>query len=222
MADKPDRRVNLWVGGKVRREDLGVKYTPYARSRPEVQNLCGSFTAPLYLGCLQGAVMRNSTTFGYTKSLYHLHGNVTVHDMKASYMGCKGVRAITELARSLKMDTPRNKTHMAVFTFRLGKSAQCTRGGYVETMILRNHAGYMEAMSRGFEENNSTRFTVAYFKGLFDLSPALVPTKNDWTLTCKGVVIGRMTWADMDWTEETERHLLSFCDKMFTIFDENS
>jgi hypothetical protein len=64
------------------------------------------------------------------------------------------------------------------------------------------------------EQNNSVSFTVKTFTEEFHLDPLLRPTTNDWTVTGKGAVVIRMTWAALPWHEQGEKEILSFCDRV--------
>jgi hypothetical protein len=52
----------------------------------------------------------------------------------------------------------------------------------------------------------------------FDRAPFLLPAEfrpdsNDWTVTGKGMVIIRLIWHHLEWSENAESACLAFCDR---------
>jgi hypothetical protein len=42
----------------------------------------------------------------------------------------------------------------------------------------------------------------------------VTPLTNDWTVTGKGVVIGRFTFRDLEWTQDVEARIFSFGERV--------
>jgi hypothetical protein len=46
------------------------------------------------------------------------------------------------------------------------------------------------------------------------LPPAFRPDSNDWTVTGKGMVIIRMVWHGLEWTQEAEDACIRLCNRV--------
>jgi hypothetical protein len=81
-----------------------------------------------------------------------------------------------------------------------------------------SNSGWPIGVGFPMEETNSVRVSVVHFTGRFawDLAPA----SNDWTITGKGAVVGRMTWAGLEWTRAVEASVLAFADRMTLLLAE--
>lgn len=186
---------------------LDERYTPYSRQNARIENLCGSFTEYTSTYGLESIVARN----GSQKELFHLHGNVVVNQGKASFMAARGAECLAHLAHSLHLSSPSNIVHMAVITSKMGKRAQVTSSGLLEASLAQRD-DQIRIDGRLYEQTNSVRFGVLSFtRAPFLLPPELIPDKNDWTVTGKGMVITRFIWKRLEWTKEAENECLRLC-----------
>ena len=187
---------------------LDARYTPYDPQPARIENLCGSFTEYAHTLEVGGIASRNGTQ----KELFHIHGNIVVNQGKAAFMAARGMRCLERLARSLRLSTPSNVVHMAVITSRTGKRAQVTCAGLLEATLAR-HEHQVRVRGRIYEQTNSVRFSVTSFKEPpFQLPEDLIPDKNDWTVTGRGMIVTRLIWKRLEWSDENERACLRMCD----------
>lgn len=199
----------LLPSGVVRNIMLDERYTPYSRQGARIENLCGSFTEYVSTTGLGTVICRN----GGQKELFHVHGNVVVNQGKGAFMAARGFACLSQLARALRLSGPSNVVHMAVITSRLGKRAQVSAHGLLEANLARQ-SELVRVNGRIYEQTNAVRFNVVSFAHPpFDLPAQYIPDKNDWTITGKGMVIIRLIWRQLEWTQEGEDACLQLCDR---------
>lgn len=190
---------------------LDERYTPYSRRGARIENLCGSFTQALVNSTDLNKVLIKT---GSQREFFHLHGNVVLNQGKAAFMAVRGMTGLESIARSLKLPSPKNVVHMAVITCKLGKRAQVSTSGLLESTLAR-YSPKVSVKGRIYEHTNSVCFSVASFREppfcLHD--SCTVPDKNDWTVTGKGMLIIRLIWHRLEWSRDVERHCLDFCDR---------
>lgn len=203
----------LLSSGEISIVMLDARYTPYSSHPAQIENLCGSFVETATSDGLEPVVMANRTCVSRQRELYHLHGNITISRGRASFMGAKGVAGIERLARSLRIGSPECIVHMAIFCVKLGKRAQVTSCGLLETNMAR-WGYFLRCEGRLYEETNAVRFSIHRFEGDFAFPEQFRPDGNDWTVTGKGTVLVRLTWRRLAWTREAERECLAFCDRV--------
>lgn len=193
--------------GEVENILLDERYAPYSKQTARIENLCGSFTEFVPTGELDSVATRNGTQ----REMYHIHGNVVINQGKAAFMAARGMACLNRLALSLGLAGPGNMVHMAVITSRMGKRAQVTNAGLLEaTLALRGDQ--LRIDGRMYEQTNSVRFSVQSFASHpFTLPPEMIPDKNDWTVTGKGMIITRLIWKRLAWSADTEACCLRFC-----------
>jgi len=212
---RPNRRVDcvpesvLLPDGHIGSILLDERYAPYSRRGARIENLCGSFTEYVRTDGLESVLFKN----GSQKEMYHFQGNVVVNQGKGSFMAARGRTGLKKLARALRLSGPSNVVHMAVLTSKLGKRAQVTAAGLLETTLQR-YPSQVRVKGRIYEHTNSVCFSVESFdQDPFQLPPEYAPDKNDWTVTGKGMLIIRLIWQRLEWTDEAERACLAFCDR---------
>lgn len=199
----------LLPNGDVETILLDERYTPYSKRGARIENLCGSFTESVHTGGLEKVLTKTGTQ----RELYHLQGNVVVNQGKGAFMAARGMAGLVRLARTLNLSSPANVVHMAVITSKLGKRAQVTSGGLLESTLAR-HSDLVRVKGRIYEHTNSVCFSVLRFdRAPFILPAECAPDKNDWTVTGKGMLLIRLIWQRLDWTLETEQACLAFCDR---------
>ena len=70
-------------------------------------------------------------------------------------------------------------------------------------------------MGRIYEHTNSVGFSIFRFDKLpFFLPLQDWPESNDWTVTGKGMVIIRLVWRGLTWTQEAEDACLGLCNSV--------
>lgn len=188
---------------------LDERYAPYEKRGARIENLCGSFTEFVPTRGYESVLQQN----GSQREFYHVQGNVVVHQGKGTFMAVRGMGGLVKIARELRLSSPANTVHMAVITSKLGKRAQVTSAGLLET-TLASHKNLVRIKGRIYEHTNSVCFSLQSFtQEPFKLAEAYVPTKNDWTVTGRGMLIIRLIWQRLEWSEEVERCCLGFCDR---------
>lgn len=195
---------------------LDEKYAPYAKQGPRIENLCGTFTEYTYATGLDPVTLKNGTS----KDMYHLHGNVVINQGKGAFMGVRGMKGLTALASILQISDPMcNIVHMAVLTVKLGKRVQVSSNGLLETN-LEKHAEHLRVEGRMYEHTNAVRFSLVKFEApQFRLSSDTIPSNNDWMVTGKGMLIIRLSWRRVVWTQEVEMECLSLCERVAAWVD---
>jgi len=199
--------------GKVTTIMLDIKYSPYEKQIPRIENICGSFREAVPSQGLEGVLIKTKTPFGIQREIYHIEGNIILNQSKASFMGARSFDGLEKLSQSLNISTPRNNVHMVVFCMKLGKRVQVTPCGLLETNIARKQP-LIRIQGRLYEQNNTARFCIKRFEGLFQLNTAYKPDNNDWGVTGKGTVLSRMTWKHINWTQEVETECLKLCSRV--------
>ena len=78
-----------------------------------------------------------------------------------------------------------------------------------------SNSGWPISVWNPIDETNSVRVSVVRFEGPFAWH--MEPKANDWTITGKGAVVGRMTWAGLEWSQAVESEVLAFADRMTAV-----
>lgn len=203
--------------GRIQTILLDDRYTPYARQKARIENLCGTFSEYVSMAGLD----RVSRGAGTQKEIFHLHGNVVISQGKGAFMGARGLHGIQRLARALSLSSARNVVHMAVFTTKLGKRVQVSSNGLLETNLER-HSEHLRVEGRMYEHTNTVRFAVTKFEApQFRIPKEMQPDNNDWMVTGKGMIIIRFSWKGVDderrglaWTREAEDACLGLCERV--------
>jgi hypothetical protein len=195
---------------------LEERYAPYTKQGARIENLCGTFTEYIFGTGLEPVTVKNGTS----RDLFHLHGNVTINQGKGAFMGVRGMKGLAALASVLQISSPAcNIVHMAVLTIKLGKRVQVSSNGLLETN-LEKHAEHLRVEGRMYEHTNAVRFSVVKFEApQFRLSPEIMPSNNDWMVTGKGMLIIRLSWRRVVWTQEVEAECLSLCERVAAWID---
>lgn len=189
---------------------LDERYAPYQKRGARIENLCGSFSEFVDTRGYEKVLQKN----GSQREFYHVQGNVVVNQGKGAFMAVRGMSGLSTIARSLQLSSTRNVVHMAVITSKLGKRAQVTNAGLLETSLAK-HGSVIRVKGRIYEHTNSVCFSVKSFtQAPFLIPAACAPDKNDWTVTGRGMLIIRLIWQSLEWTEDVEQSCLSFCDSV--------
>lgn len=59
-----------------------------------------------------------------------------------------------------------------------------------------------------------TPFVARFDRPPFSLEPAFHPDGNDWSVTGKGMVIIRLIWQGLEWSQEAEDACTGLCDRV--------
>lgn len=200
----------LGSGGSVETILLDERYAPYDCQSARIENLCGSFAEYVHAEALKTAISKNCGQ----QELFHLHGNVVISQGRASFLAVRGMGGLRRLSRALHLSSPRNVVHMVVLTSKIGRRVQVSSAGMLETFLGRQ-GGLVRVTGRMYEHTNSVGFTIRRFDRLPSCMPAgLWPDSNDWTVTGKGMVIIRLIWKNVEWTQEIEDACLGMCDRV--------
>lgn len=186
---------------------LDDRYTPYDKQDPRIENLCGSFTEFVQTTGLNTVISKATGQ----KELYHLHGNVVINQGRGSFLAVRGMHGLLALSQALKLSTPRNVVHMVVLTSKMGRRVQVSSAGLLEACLGRQ-TGVVRVIGRMYEHTNSVGFTILRFDKLpFFMPLQFRPDSNDWTVTGKGMVIIRLIWKSMEWSQGCEEACLALC-----------
>lgn len=186
---------------------LDDRYTPYDKQDPRIENLCGSFTEFVRTTGLNTVISKATGQ----KELYHLHGNVVINQGRGSFLAVRGMHGLLALSQALKLSTPRNVVHMVVLTSKMGRRVQVSSAGLLEACLGRQ-TGVVRVIGRMYEHTNSVGFTILRFDKLpFFMPLEFRPDSNDWTVTGKGMVIIRLIWKSMEWSQGCEEACLALC-----------
>jgi len=199
--------------GEVSIVTLDERFAPHSTQPARIENLCGFYLQYFDTMPFQQMVHRNRSCFGRQRELFHLEGNLTINQGRASFMGGRSFAGLTRLGRTMRLEDPAFAVHMVVICLKLGRRAHVTSHGLMESNISRWDR-HVRVEGRMFELCNTVRFTVKSFAGEFSLDPALCPDNNDWAITGKGTVIARLTWARLVWTAEAEERILAFTNRV--------
>lgn len=207
----------LCSSGGVRTILLDERYAPYDRRAARIENLCGNFTEYICMTPLKSVTKGTGTQ----KEVFHLHGNVVVNQGRGAFMGARGMHGIERLARALHLSSAGNVVHMAVLTTKLGRRAQVSSNGLLETNLER-YSEHLRVEGRMYEHTNAVRFTIVKFEApQFRMPREMQPDNNDWMVTGKGMIIIRFSWRGPEegrkglaWTRETEAACLGLCERV--------
>ena len=129
-------------------------------------------------------------------------------------MGVRSAAGLERLSRVLNLESARNVVHMVVLTSKMGKRAQVSSKGLLETNLER-HSRHLRVEGRPYDNTNTVRFTVTRFEApQFRIAPAFKPDNNDWMVTGKGMVIIRLSWRRIPWTADVESECLDLCNRV--------
>jgi len=199
--------------GEVSIVQLDERFAPHSTQPARIENLCGYYLQYFDDRPFKQLINRNRSCFGRQRELFHLEGNLTINQGRASFMGGRSFAGLTRLGRTMRLENPSFAVHMVVICLKLGRRAHVTSHGLMESNISRWDR-YLRVEGRMFELCNTVRFTVKAFEGEFALDPAIRPDNNDWAITGKGTVIARLTWVRLVWTAEAEAGILAFANKV--------
>jgi hypothetical protein len=198
----------LLPSGGVKTVMLDERYAPYKRQTTRIENLCGSFTEFVSTAGLESVMTR----VGTQRELFHVHGNVVVNQGKGAFMAVRGIHSLQCLARTLRLSSASNVVHMAVLTSKMGKRAQVSSSGLLETSLMQNN-DQIRVKGRIYEHTNSVCFELLRFNAApFMLAEEFRPDSNDWTITGRGMIIIRLIWRRLEWSNAAERACLKMCD----------
>ena len=110
----------LRSSGSVETILLDERYAPYDRQGARIENLCGSFTEFVHSSPLLSVI---SSASGQ-REMFHLHGNVVLHNGRGSFLAVRGMAGLERLSRALHISSPRNVVHMVVLTSKIGRRVQ--------------------------------------------------------------------------------------------------
>jgi len=99
---------------------LDERYAPYDRQGARIENLCGSFTEFVPSSPLRSVICSASGQ----REMFHLHGNIVLHNGRASFLAVRGMAGLERLSRALNISSPRNVVHMVVLTSKIGRRVQ--------------------------------------------------------------------------------------------------
>jgi hypothetical protein len=189
---------------------LDERYLPYTYQAARIENLCGSFTEYVQTAGLANAVSQTSGQ----RELFHLHGNLVINQGRGAFLAVRGMSGLEHLAKVLRLSSPSNVVHMVVLTSKIGKRAQVSSAGLLESSLHRRKDS-VRVTGRIYEHTNSVGFTLRRFEKLpFFIPREYQPDSNDWTVTGKGMVIIRLVWSGLAWTQEVEDACLTLCNNM--------
>lgn len=220
-----DYRVPVTVMGKDWRPRTVMRHTrmaPYARRPARFENVCGQYLAKVHYPAVASAVVDSRSFFGVQKEMYHTEGAVTLNGRTATYKGCRGHQSIGRLARALCLHGAESRVHMAILSGTTGTPTEVRQEGYLEIRLWPCVQEGLVRVEPPFEQTNSLRLSITRFEGEFALPEAIRPVTNDWTVTLRGAVIARMTWAGLEWRQETEDALAAFADRVIAMLAERS
>jgi len=209
----PVRQPVLLSSGEISIITLDDRFAPHSTKPARIENLCGFYLQYFDTRPFQQILHKKKTCFGQQRELYHLEGNLTINQGRASFMGARSYAGLTRLGRTMRLEDPSFAVHMAVLCLKLGRRAHVTSHGLMESNIARWDR-HVRVEGRMFELCNTVRFTVQAYEGEFALDPALRPDNNDWAITGKGTVIARLTWVRLVWTAEAEAGILAFTNRV--------
>lgn len=200
----------LGSGGCVETILLDERYAPYDSQPARIENLCGSFSEFVHADALRPAISKS----GGQRELFHLHGNVVLNQGRGSFLAVRGVDGLHCLARALNLSCSRNVVHMVVLTSKIGRRVQVSSAGMLESFLGRQ-GGLVRVTGRMYEHTNSVGFTILRFDRVpFCMPAAFWPDSNDWTVTGKGMVIIRLIWKNVEWTQPMEDACLAMCNSV--------
>ena len=197
---------------------LSEKFEPYPKRGVAIENIAGMFSTFVEIGMLRGLIVDTITPFGVQHMLFHVAGNVIVDQGRGFFKACRDFACIAELSRCLYLERPANRVHMLVLTARLGKRAQVEQDGYFERSFGR-HGGLFRRTAQ-MDECNTARLEITSHTGPFEIAPEVLPLTNDWTVTGRGAVIGRFTWAGLNWDAHAERLVLEYSERVVARLEE--
>jgi len=203
----------LLASGAIVTVNLHASYAAYPRAPAQIENICGHFTHYLDTSPFAQVVGCSGASFGRQKELYHIEGNVTVHQGRASFMGARGHAGLARLARALRLEGAAYTVHMVVLCMKLGCRAHVTSNGLLESNVSRWDR-QIRVHGRILEQANILRFKVRAFTGEFKFPRELIPDNNDWAVTGRGTLLARMTWAALPYTAESEARILEFTNRV--------
>lgn len=204
---KEVRQAVLLSTGTISIVTLDERFAPYSHHPPKIENICGYFTQYLDTRPFAPVVETRRSCFGQTHELFHLDGNVTVHQGRASFMGAQSRAGLERLARTLRLEPDCFTVHMVVLCMKLGQRAHVSTNGLLESNISR-WTRHIRVHGRILEQANIVRFKIQEFTGEFQFPVALIPGNNDWAVTGRGTVLARMTWHRLQWDQPAEDQVI--------------
>ena len=195
--------------------ELPCKFRPYAKRGSQIDNLCGQFTtfvsdAPTQLG---GLMHRVCSGFGWQNDVYHLDGNLSLCMGRASFKACRSMEGLTRLGGVLGLPDTSNRVHMVVVSSMLGRRMHVPKGGFLDKTLC--NSGWPISVGFPLDSTNSVRVSIVHFQKEFAWPDrATLPASNDWTVTGKGALVGRLTWEGIQWTSGVEAEVLAFADRV--------
>lgn len=204
---KEIRQAVLLSSGEISVVTLDERFAPHSQHPPRIENLCGYFTQYLDTRPFAPVLESRRSCFGQQQELYHLDGNVTVYQGRASFMGAQSTAGLERLAHTLRLEPGCFTVHMVVLCMKLGQRAHVACNGLLESNISR-WTQHIRVHGRILEQANIVRFRILQFTNEFHFPTELCPGNNDWAVTGRGTVLARMTWHRLPWDQATEDQIL--------------
>ena len=198
--------------------------SPPASREVIIENISGRFDAPLDATPFASVLQRGRKCFGYHKELLHAEGTLYLYGgnpCSVHFKGCQGMVALEGIATSLALPTSAAKVHMGVFSARMGMLVNTSHCSYFEAMVARRFRS-IRVVGRMFDMNLMVRLRVQRFNAVdmpgLDAEPSLTPSSIDITVSGRGTVLLRFSWAGCVWTRATEAQVVAFCEGLVETF----
>jgi hypothetical protein len=184
-------------------------------ARPAVvENLCGRYRGTFERGAgHDGVTLPSSRAFASMREMYHLEGTLFLFRQRVHFKGCHSAGGLAAIARDLNLDgDTRPDVYMAVFSLTLDRFVHTYHGCYLENRLTERF-GSIRVCHRMFDMNMLVKLQVDRFchREMPGLTEALAPASMGIMVSKKGVVLIRMAWPSLEWSEGVERRLLDFC-----------
>ena len=147
----------LRSSGSVETILLDERYAPYDRQGARIENLCGSFTEFVHSSPLLSVI---SSASGQ-REMFHLHGNVVLHNGRGSFLAVRGMAGLERLSRALHISSPRNVVHMVVLTSKIGRRVQVSSSLKLFALVLRADCRRRSKIALGLRADCRRRSKIA-------------------------------------------------------------
>lgn len=193
------------------------KYPLILPHRPmQIENMTGKFNDFLRVNDILPLMSKNKL---HHHQMFHVMGTLTILKKVVYFKGCKGLQNLQNIARDIGLIDMSGTVYMVLLSGNLGIPVDVRIGCFLESQFVLDTGHAFVSRKRMFELHTTLFFDMVSWNS--DLFPRFPnnhhPTKIFMTVSNKGCIILRMSFARQIWTLEQETACLRFGNMIMQI-----